>query len=382
LIWDDGDDRALYVDRNDNVWVGTSRGLSRYTSPPYPIPDSPPPAVLTSIKSGSREFQAGDRPVLPHGQDSLLFQFSALSYSSENRTRFRYRLQGYENGWNETRERDVHYAGLPAGQYVFEVVAVGSNGAWSPVPAQFAFSVKPPWWGSWWFIASCLVVALLLTRALWWFRVRALVAQKIVLERQVAERTAELVESHRHLEEIAYHDMLTSLPNRRMFTEQFRKQLAQARRRGESFGLLLIDLDHFKRINDEFGHDAGDVVLVETAKRLWAAVRESDCAARLGGDEFGILVVSSQDKAGIEVVCRRIVASFAAEIPFKDANLAAMCSIGAAIYPDDGNSQEGLYKAADLGLYEAKRTGPNVFCWHRPDSENRSLSGPAGEDIG
>jgi hypothetical protein len=75
-------------------------------------------------------------------------------------------LQGYENGWNETRERDVHYAGLPAGQYVFEVMAAGPNGAWSPVPAQFAFSVKPPWWQSWWFIASCLVAAFLMARSM------------------------------------------------------------------------------------------------------------------------------------------------------------------------------------------------------------------------
>jgi diguanylate cyclase (GGDEF)-like protein len=361
LIWNDGDDRALYVDRKDNVWVGTSRGLSRYTSPAYPIPNSPPPAVLTSIKGGSQEFQAGDRPILPHRQSSLLFQFSALSYSSETRTRFRYRLQGYENGWNETRERDVHYAGLPAGQYVFEVMAAGPNGAWSPVPAQFAFSVKPPWWQSWWFIASCLVAAFLMARALWRFRVRALVANKELLERQVAERTVELNESQRRLEEIAYHDMLTSLPNRRMFTEQFRTRLALAHRHRESFGLLLIDLDRFKRINDEFGHDAGDVVLIETATRLRAAVRESDCAARLGGDEFGILVVSAHDKAGIEVICRRIFDSFTAGIPYKDTNLTARCSIGAAIFPDDGNTEESLYKVADLALYGAKRTGPNIF---------------------
>jgi diguanylate cyclase (GGDEF)-like protein len=230
-------------------------------------------------------------------------------------------------------------------------------------------------------MASCLVAALLLMRALWWFRVRALLAQKEVLERQVAERTAELIESHRHLEEMAYHDMLTSLPNRRMFTGQFRNQLARARRDGDSFGLVLIDLDHFKRINDEFGHDAGDVVLIETATRLQAAVRESDCAARLGGDEFGILVVSAHDKAGVEVVCRRIVESFSAGIHFRDVDLGAKCSIGAAMFPDDGKTQEDLYKVADLALYDAKRNGSNVISWYRSETENPSLFVPAKRDI-
>jgi ligand-binding sensor domain-containing protein len=285
LIWDDGDDYALHVDRGDNVWVGTSGGLSRYSAPRNPIPDSPPQAVLTTIKGGGQEFQVNDQPVLRHEQSSILIRFSSLNYSSETRARFRYRLRGFENSWNETRERDVHYAGLPAGRYVFEVIAAGPTGAWSPVPAQFSFTVKPPWWLSWWFMASCVGSALLLARALWQFRVRALMAQKALLEREVADRTAELTESHRHLEEIAYYDVLTYLPNRRMFTEQFRAQLSLARRNGESFGLLLVDLDHFKQVNDLFGHDTGDFVLAETAIRLRAAVRESDCAARLGGDE-------------------------------------------------------------------------------------------------
>ena len=104
-------------------------------------------------------------------------------------------------------------------------------------------------------------------------------------------------------------------------------------------------------------------MLTETARRLRAAVRESDCAARLGGDEFGVLVVSTADKAGIEAVCRRIAASFSAPVPYGDVMLAVGCSIGAAMYPEDSLTQEGLYKVADLALYAAKRNEPNAFRW-------------------
>jgi diguanylate cyclase (GGDEF)-like protein len=370
LIWEDSDSSALYADREGKVWAGTSEGLSRYAASPNPIPDPPPSVVLTFIKGGQQEFQTADRPVLPHEQSSILVRFSSLNYSSEARTRFRYRLQGYENAWNETRERDVHYGGLPAGHYVFQVAAAGPNGDWSPLPAQFAFSVKAPWWQSWWFLVPCMALVLLVGSMLWRFRIHLLVAQKLFLERQVAERTAELRESHRKLEEFAYHDGMTSLPNRRMFTEQLHTRMALAQRHGEPFGLLLIDLDHFKRINDEFGHDAGDAVLIETAVRLRAVVRESDCAARLGGDEFAIILVSAHDKAAIEAVCKRIVDSCALGIPFRGTTLKTSYSVGAAIFPGDGNTEEGLYKSADLALYDAKRSGPNAFRWYLKDNEH------------
>jgi len=365
LIWNDGNNFALHVDREDNVWVGTSGGLSRYRALSNPVSDFPSQAVLTTIKGGGQEFQAFERPILGHAQNSILIRFSSLDYGSETRMRFRYRLRGYENTWNETSERDVQYARLLAGHYVFEVIALGPNGVWNTVPAQFSFTVRPPWWITWWFIASCLGAVVFLARVLWHFRMRALLAQKALLERQVAERTAELNESHRHLEEIAYHDILTSLPNRRMFTEQFRVRLASGGRHGEPFGLLLVDLDNFKQVNDVFGHDAGDAVLIETATRLRAAVRDSDCAARIGGDEFGILLVSIRDRDEIEAVCRRLIEEFAVGMPYKGADLKIGCSVGAAIYPDDGNTEEGLYKSADLALYDAKRKSASTYCWHQ-----------------
>lgn len=362
LIWDDGDDLAIAADREGKVWIGTSAGLSRFAPLPYTIPDPPSSIVLTSIQGASRSFQPEDHPVLSHAQDSLLIQYSGLNFAAETRTRYRYRLLGYETPWNETRERSVHFEGLPGGSYRFEVVAAGPNGLWSQAPARFAFSVKPPWWLSWWFIGVCLVTILLLARAVWRYRVRMLVSQKELLEQQVIDRTAELSESHRQLEQIAYYDPLTALPNRRMFTEQFRSRLALSHRFNDPFTLLLVDLDHFKQINDTLGHDSGDAVLIATAKLLAAAVRESDCVARLGGDEFAILLISPRDPDGVDMVCKRIIDSAGYGINFNGSILKAPCSIGIAAFPDDGHTQERLYKSADVALYEAKRRGGNTAC--------------------
>jgi diguanylate cyclase (GGDEF)-like protein len=189
------------------------------------------------------------------------------------------------------------------------------------------------------------------------------------LERQVAERTAELEKSKRQIELIAYQDALTGLPNRRMFIADFQKHLVLESRRAGRFALLLIDLDHFKQINDTLGHDAGDAMLVESAARLQNAVRHSDCLARLGGDEFAILLTETVDMAAAEAICLRIVESFTAPIPFNGIEMRTSPSIGMALYPAHGTTQDTLYKAADLALYEAKAAGRNTWRWHDPTTE-------------
>jgi diguanylate cyclase (GGDEF)-like protein len=380
LIWDDGDSLALDVDDEGNVWVGTSGGLSRYTPPVHSVSDLAPPVVLTSIEAGSRQWEARDQPALPYSRRSLLIRYTSLSYKSETRIRFRYRLTGDENAWTETRERGVRFASLPAGHYVFEVVAAGPNGLWSNVPARFAFSIQTPWWRSSWFITCYLLATFLLGPLLWRHRVRLLVMQKEYLEQQVFDRTVELRESHRKLEEIAYCDMLTSLPNRRSFAEEFRTRLSLARRHGQPIALLLMDLDQFKHINDTFGHDAGDAVLIEVAIRIKLAVRESDFVARLGGDELAILIAAPDGIKGIEAACVRVIDSLSLGIAFGEATLKAGCSLGIALFPEDGDTQEGLYKSADQALYDAKRAGGNAFRWHRSTTEGRTLPEPAAEN--
>jgi diguanylate cyclase (GGDEF)-like protein len=177
----------------------------------------------------------------------------------------------------------------------------------------------------------------------------------------VEARTAELRATQAQLETLAYGDALTGLANRRLFNDDLRLLVALAERGGgPTFALLLVDLDRFKPVNDTYGHDAGDALLVAAADRLCAAVRESDRPFRLGGDEFAVLLSQPADSAALEPVCARILANLAAPLPHGDVIIEISASIGAAIFRE-GDSHEQLYKRADLALYEAKAAGRNTW---------------------
>jgi diguanylate cyclase (GGDEF)-like protein len=140
-----------------------------------------------------------------------------------------------------------------------------------------------------------------------------------------------------------------------------------ATEKGDEFTLLLVDVDEFKGINDTYGHDAGDAFLVETSNRLQSAVRSTDQVARLGGDEFSILLIGRHDGEWLNKICDRIVGSFSAPVMFNDGSIRATVSVGVASFPKDGDTQEILYKSADIALYEAKRLGRNNWQKYRPE---------------
>lgn len=178
----------------------------------------------------------------------------------------------------------------------------------------------------------------------------------VVLVRDITERKR-LTLAHR-----ALHDPLTDLPNRALF----RRELAAARARversgaGRRLGVLLIDLDGFKRVNDSFGHAAGDRILVETAARLRACIREGDVAARLGGDEFGV-IFESDDAAGPKELAARVVARLAAPVRLAEGTVEVGGSVGLAIFPDDPGGPDELVARADRALYAAKSAGRRTW---------------------
>ena len=172
------------------------------------------------------------------------------------------------------------------------------------------------------------------------------------------------------LERLAYHDPLTSLPNRILFQEHLEVALARAERAGRGVSVLYVDLDDFKLVNDSFGHSAGDQLLCEVATRLRGATRATDVVARQGGDEFLILIADVEtDEAGAEVevadVARRVAEQVreALQRPMVllDTEIYTSASVGISVYPGDASDAESLLKHADIAMYKAKESGRDGY---------------------
>lgn len=211
-------------------------------------------------------------------------------------------------------------------------------------------------------------------------RLEQVQASAAQLSQAVETRTAELAEANRHLSEreqelkhAAFHDPLTELPNRRYLIERAEAALDEAGRKAEAVALLLIDLDHFKPVNDHHGHDAGDLLLRTLALRLRTLVRAGDMAARLGGDEFALLVTGPNAERDVEQIAERLLRELAHPVPYRNATLAVTVSVGAAFYPRHAEHFAGLYKAADQALYRAKHQGRAGWAQHdeRPVSADQ-----------
>ncbi len=172
---------------------------------------------------------------------------------------------------------------------------------------------------------------------------------------------------------LAHHDALTGLPNRLLFNNMMRLELAQARRMRNKLALFFLDLDRFKEINDTFGHDAGDELLKEVSKRLKAAIRESDGAARIGGDEFNILLTDIPRAEDVTIIGQKIIESLRKPVRVAGLELLSTASIGISIYPDDSTEMDTLYRYADIAMYHAKMLGRNNFQFFNSEINMRSV---------
>jgi diguanylate cyclase (GGDEF)-like protein len=206
-------------------------------------------------------------------------------------------------------------------------------------------------------------------------------AQRKQAEEEVSKRTKELSESVRQhqlaaqrAEYFTCYDGLTALPNRSMFSKLLNQAINLARRHRKQVAVLFADLDRFKNINDTLGHDAGDLLLQEVAKRLQGCLRESDTVARLGGDEFVILLPAVRDASDVELVARKILAVTSEPFVALGQEVHVTASVGVSIYPKDGDDEQSLMKKADIAMYQAKEGGKNHFQFYSVEMNRDSFA--------
>jgi diguanylate cyclase (GGDEF)-like protein len=181
----------------------------------------------------------------------------------------------------------------------------------------------------------------------------------------------ELESANRKIAHMANHDNLTGLPNRRLLYELVGQAIPQARRQKHKFALFYIDLDNFKPINDELGHDHGDEVLKIVADRLTNALRKSDTVARIGGDEFVTIIGDVPSMEQLGKVAEKTIRSLAPPITVRGVSRDLGMSIGISLFPDDAENFEDLLKKADEALYTVKDTGKNGYCFYKRGDQGR-----------
>jgi diguanylate cyclase (GGDEF)-like protein/PAS domain S-box-containing protein len=186
----------------------------------------------------------------------------------------------------------------------------------------------------------------------------------------------ERAEQSARIEQLAFNDALTGLPNRVLFDDRIQHTIATAKRYDRGFAVFYLDIDKFKEINDRYGHPVGDQVLVGVAKRLRAALRESDTVARFGGDEFVILQPIVDGPGDSADLARKIHTALQAPMVVDGIEHAVRASIGIAIYPHDATTIEGLMEAADRALYAAKGQGRNRWSFADQESARRGFKTP------
>ncbi|MFG6416093.1 diguanylate cyclase [Roseateles sp. DC23W] len=351
-----------------------------------------PPLVASELRVEGVERPVpldGQPLVLAAGERAFSLAFASLDYSQPARNRYRYRLQGLDHGWVDigALSRSATYTNLAPGKYVLHLQGSNRDGAWGTDELQIPVEVRAAWWQTRWAMALAVIAAASLMAGIVGMRTRLLLRHRRVLEDRVRERTealeaakAALTAKSAELEEASLTDPLTGLRNRRFLDRQMPADAALTLRHYEPISnapvegeseqdllFFLIDIDHFKRINDAHGHMAGDAVLEQMRGRLEQVFRATDYLVRWGGEEF-LIVARGTPRSRAAELAERARGAVSGE-PFTLDNglkLAQTCSVGFSAFPLCPTLPRALdwrsaIDLADAALYEAKDAGRNAW---------------------
>ncbi|HET8897251.1 MAG TPA: GGDEF domain-containing protein, partial [Rhodanobacteraceae bacterium] len=327
-------------------------------------PAPPVPLVITRAIIDGRELPyaalpTAERPIhIQHGQN-LRLGFALLDYRRASTTRYAYRLEGFDRDWNPLASGTLPaaiYTNLPHGAFQLKLRATTLELHPRTVESTIDVVVDPRWYETWPARAAGLLLLLGLVLALVHARTAYLHRQAIQLQRQIDAHTTDLRAANSRLDKLANTDELTGAFNRRRFM-QYAEELCHADDQ-QAHSIAILDLDHFKRINDHYGHLAGDATLRETVASVRRQCRAQDLLGRFGGEEF-VLCLPATVAAQAMATCERIRdAVQAAPILFEGQKIAVTTSVGIA-ERRPGETLKNWLARADAALYQAKRGGRN-----------------------
>jgi diguanylate cyclase (GGDEF)-like protein len=380
LIWNDVDQGAMREGSDGSLWIGTSGGVSHLLHPERVFDSIPLPVSLTEIRRGAVDYLGAQQITLPWGGPSLHFQISSPAMRNRSELTLKLRMAGLQSNWLETSDGVAVYPRLEPGNYTFTAMACNPSLNACSAPLKVDVRILPPWWRTGWFYICCGLFLLLLLVAAGRLQARHLREKSRQLEKLVCERTQELEASREQLRIQATHDGLTGMLNRTAILRALAAELDRAQREKRTVVVALVDLDHFKNVNDTCGHMAGDVALCWFAAAVGAAIRPYDHAGRYGGEEF-LLVLTEVPREAIE---QRLASLHAAisnlQVSGHWGQLQINCSMGATVFdPFNGPANvELLLAATDQALYAAKAEGRNRFVFYtaaRSDANSESQRG-------
>ena len=377
-ITNDMNQAAVYEDADSSMWFGTSHGLSHLIDPARPQPQVTLHPVVTSVSLGKRALPVSQDAHADWSPEPFVIRFVDLDYSCGRGVTFRYRVRGLDTGWNSTSGREVRYPNLPAGELRFELVALDALRGITSAAIGFTIHIRAPWWQRWWFYGLCGFAATGVVVGTWQVRMRMLLRDQRRLEQVVSTRTAEIEQARRELERLAMSDALTGLANRRAIMGALEGAIAAALQTKIPLAVLLCDIDHFKRINDGFGHIAGDEVLAAFGRRLGGVVRSPEAVGRYGGEEFLLLLPGDLDALAGRVSAIRSAITDAPYV-FGEAERTVTSSGGLA-FLRAGDTAVSLLERADVALYKAKENGRNRIEEERSETVERGREPPAVAD--
>ncbi len=365
--------QRIASDANGVMWFGGTKGLFRFTLGSAKNYGAKFETWIRNLSSTESLIYGGNgpysSPTLEYSQNRLRFDYAATSYDGQQNNLYQVFLEGNDSGWsNWNSENYQDYSNLFEGEYRFRVRAKNVYGTISD-EASFSFSVKAPWYRSYLAYLLYAITAFFFVRTISGWRVNRINAQKHLLEELVLARTKELEQAYAEIEKISLLDPLTGLGNRRHLAQSLSNfvpyKAGDDRRnsRGHRYAFVLIDIDHFKSINDTHGHATGDAILSGIAAILREHCRADDLAVRWGGEEFLLCARVNDEHEALGWASRLRQAVGATEYTISEQQkIRTTCSIGIACYPfltsrPDLLTQEQAILIADACLYVAKRNG-------------------------